>query len=114
MTMHTHSYLHSYCLFLATVDERCYRFSDCASCTANTNGCQWCDDKKCISASSNCTSVSSPTGGVRALLVSCTAHTETSHAMKSSDNPGFTWCLCLGRVQTALLVTRLLCFPDLA
>ncbi|KAM9426169.1 attractin-like protein 1 isoform 2-T2 [Pholidichthys leucotaenia] len=39
-----------------TVDEMCYRFSDCASCTANTNGCQWCDDKKCISASSNCTS----------------------------------------------------------
>ncbi|CAL8281783.1 unnamed protein product [Merluccius merluccius] len=40
----------------ATVDERCYRFSDCASCTANTNGCQWCDDKRCISAASNCTS----------------------------------------------------------
>ncbi|XP_056152628.1 attractin-like protein 1 isoform X1 [Lampris incognitus] len=40
----------------ATVDEQCYHFSDCASCTANTNGCQWCDDKKCISASSNCTS----------------------------------------------------------
>ncbi|XP_053720567.1 attractin-like protein 1 isoform X1 [Synchiropus splendidus] len=39
----------------ATVDERCFRFSDCASCSANTNGCQWCDDKKCISASSNCT-----------------------------------------------------------
>ncbi|XP_072559893.1 attractin-like protein 1 [Paramormyrops kingsleyae] len=38
----------------ATVDEQCYRFSDCASCTANTNGCQWCDDKKCLSASSNC------------------------------------------------------------
>ncbi|KTG31595.1 hypothetical protein cypCar_00005025, partial [Cyprinus carpio] len=40
----------------ATVDERCYRFSDCTSCTANTNGCQWCDSKKCISALSNCTS----------------------------------------------------------
>ncbi|MCJ8738572.1 hypothetical protein PDJAM_G00037220 [Pangasius djambal] len=39
----------------ATVDERCHRFSDCTSCTANTNGCQWCDDKKCISAFSNCT-----------------------------------------------------------
>uniref|UniRef100_A0A669BA32 Attractin like 1 n=1 Tax=Oreochromis niloticus TaxID=8128 RepID=A0A669BA32_ORENI len=46
-----------------TMDEWCYRFSDCASCTANTKGCQWCDDKKCISAFSNCTSVSVPTGG---------------------------------------------------
>lgn len=54
--------------FLVTVDELCYRFSDCASCTANTKGCQWCDDKKCISASSNCTSVSVPSGGSRALL----------------------------------------------
>lgn len=52
-----------------TVDERCYRFSDCASCTANTNVCQWCDDKKCISAFSNCTSVSRPTGGTVALLL---------------------------------------------
>lgn len=52
---------------LVTVDERCYRFSDCASCTANTNGCQWCDDKKCIAASSNCSSVSGPTGGARGL-----------------------------------------------
>uniref|UniRef100_A0A8C7URM8 Attractin-like 1a n=1 Tax=Oncorhynchus mykiss TaxID=8022 RepID=A0A8C7URM8_ONCMY len=43
--------------------ERCYRFSDCVSCTANTNGCQWCEDKKCISASNNCTVVSLPTGG---------------------------------------------------
>uniref|UniRef100_A0A8C4EDP5 Attractin-like 1a n=1 Tax=Dicentrarchus labrax TaxID=13489 RepID=A0A8C4EDP5_DICLA len=35
-------------------DEQCFRFSDCASCTANTRGCQWCEDRKCISASSNC------------------------------------------------------------
>uniref|UniRef100_A0A674PAF1 Attractin like 1 n=1 Tax=Takifugu rubripes TaxID=31033 RepID=A0A674PAF1_TAKRU len=39
-------------------EERCFRFSDCASCTANTEGCQWCEDRKCISASSNCTVVS--------------------------------------------------------
>uniref|UniRef100_A0A8C7Z3L4 Attractin-like 1a n=1 Tax=Oryzias sinensis TaxID=183150 RepID=A0A8C7Z3L4_9TELE len=38
-------------------DEECFRFSDCASCTSNTRGCQWCEDRKCISASSNCTSV---------------------------------------------------------
>uniref|UniRef100_A0A8D3CGU7 Attractin-like 1a n=1 Tax=Scophthalmus maximus TaxID=52904 RepID=A0A8D3CGU7_SCOMX len=40
-------------------DERCFRFSDCASCTANTWGCQWCEDRKCISSSSNCTVVNS-------------------------------------------------------
>uniref|UniRef100_H2LJV7 Attractin like 1 n=1 Tax=Oryzias latipes TaxID=8090 RepID=H2LJV7_ORYLA len=34
----------------ASVDEWCFRFSDCSSCTENTVGCQWCDDKKCISA----------------------------------------------------------------
>ncbi|CAG00346.1 unnamed protein product [Tetraodon nigroviridis] len=36
-------------------EEQCFRFSDCASCTANTRSCQWCEDRKCISASSNCT-----------------------------------------------------------
>uniref|UniRef100_A0A8C7Z303 Attractin-like 1a n=1 Tax=Oryzias sinensis TaxID=183150 RepID=A0A8C7Z303_9TELE len=39
----------------ARPDEECFRFSDCASCTSNTRGCQWCEDRKCISASSNCT-----------------------------------------------------------
>uniref|UniRef100_A0A673ZH29 Attractin like 1 n=1 Tax=Salmo trutta TaxID=8032 RepID=A0A673ZH29_SALTR len=46
------------CFARAVAAERCYRFSDCVSCTANTNGCQWCEDKKCISASNNCTVVS--------------------------------------------------------
>uniref|UniRef100_A0A671KI01 Attractin-like protein 1 n=1 Tax=Sinocyclocheilus anshuiensis TaxID=1608454 RepID=A0A671KI01_9TELE len=56
------SFTNSDCFVIfTTVDERCYRFSDCTSCTANTNGCQWCDSKKCISALSNCTAVSWPT-----------------------------------------------------
>ncbi|XP_041426077.1 attractin-like protein 1 [Xenopus laevis] len=38
----------------AATDDRCYKNNDCASCTANTNGCQWCDDKKCVPLNSNC------------------------------------------------------------
>lgn len=46
------------CSLPDSTDEQCFKFSDCASCTANTLGCQWCEDRKCISASSNCTVVS--------------------------------------------------------
>ncbi|XP_073729243.1 attractin-like protein 1 isoform X1 [Misgurnus anguillicaudatus] len=35
--------------------KQCHQFSDCTSCTANTNDCHWCEDKKCISSLSNCT-----------------------------------------------------------
>ena len=51
------------CVHTDSADERCFRFSDCVSCTANTHGCQWCEDKKCISASSNCTVVRRSVGG---------------------------------------------------
>lgn len=44
---------------LDATDEQCFHFSDCSSCTANTKSCQWSEDKKCISASSNCTQVGS-------------------------------------------------------
>lgn len=46
----------SFCLSRpVSTDEQCFPFSDCSSCTSNTRGCQWCEDRKCISAASNCT-----------------------------------------------------------